>query len=110
MEKTQKNYPIWLLKPKYNSVFQINNEKEELDFINEEGGVFVEFDHNPTEDEKLKAFWDYNMPEYELGCFDKMKQEAIEEEMNVYFEQEEINHLENEKIENILQNKNKIKF
>ena len=46
---------IYLLKPKYNQVYECENEAEKDNVINEEGGVFIIFDHYPDANERFEA-------------------------------------------------------
>ena len=50
---------IWLLKPKYNDLYCCRNEVDANELMNNEGGCFVKFDHEPTEEERVKAWEDY---------------------------------------------------
>lgn len=50
---------IYLLKPKYNAIYQCKNETEVNEVMNSEGGYFIWFDHPLTDEEKQKAFNEY---------------------------------------------------
>jgi len=51
---------IYLLKPKYNQVYECENEVQKDKIINEEGGVFIIFDHYPDACERFEAHMDYH--------------------------------------------------
>jgi hypothetical protein len=50
---------LYLLKPKYNQVYECKTDSQKDDVINQEGGVFVVYDHYPTEEERHDAVIEY---------------------------------------------------
>lgn len=46
------NNRVWVLKPKYNRVYECSNMVEAEELINSEGGCCIKFDHYPTEEER----------------------------------------------------------
>ena len=50
---------LYLLKPKYNTLYQCENEAEVNEIMNSEGGVFVRFDRKPTDKERQRAYNNY---------------------------------------------------
>ena len=47
---------LYFYKPKYNTVYgPFETEEDRDEKMNEEGGVMVLFDHEPTEEEKTQA-------------------------------------------------------
>lgn len=52
--------PIYLYSPKTDRLFTASNYKEKFDIIVEETGFFVEFDHEPNNQELEKSFYIYH--------------------------------------------------
>lgn len=50
---------IWLLKPKYNDLYRCENETEANEVMKCEGGLFIRFDHEPSEKERKKEWENY---------------------------------------------------
>jgi hypothetical protein len=50
---------IFLYKPKYDYLLTASNKVEADNIMNEEGGYFIRFNHEPTKEEKIKSRENY---------------------------------------------------